>query len=256
MPAAEEIMVACYTGSVLADAKFTLSFFWSTGPDSGSPGAYGYVYDNQPKAGTIVNPAVRYNSTGGNVDIYLHDTGIWTVRFFGQPFNNIGGNVQVSAVGPAPVRCAVIQWYPHVLGADAQVRCDPLSDGSSPQWTLVYPHERSVVGDRSGFFGYLQANQPTAPIYTPNPDRNRAPDGFLHTVSRSSPGRYQAQIYGPLKEPVTAHLTVNGDTSHFCDIVGWTVRPGQQPAGLVDVACYDNTGVPADNWFSLNYYSP
>jgi hypothetical protein len=256
---AEEILVSCYTGVSAADSKFTLSFFWSTAPDSGAPGAYGYVYNEKPKAPVTVNPPVRYNSTGGNVEIYYNqNTGIWTVRFFGQAFNNIAGSVQLSPVGLLPYRCAIFQWYPHVLGADAQVRCDALSEASDgpPQWTLVYMHERAIVGDRSGFFGYLQANQPTALSYTPDPNRNRAPNGFLHTVTRSGPGQYQAQIYGPLKAPNTVHLTVNGDTGAFCDIVGWTMKPESQPAGLVDIACFDVAGVPADNWFSLTYYSP
>ncbi|MBP2319843.1 hypothetical protein JOF56_000228 [Kibdelosporangium banguiense] len=255
---AEDVLVNCYSGMQPRDSKFTLSFFYSAPPDSGAPGAYGYVYNNEPKLTTYVNPPLRYNSTGGNVEIYYNPAaGIWTARFFGQAFINIAGSVQVSSAGPTPARCAIFQWYPHELGADAQVRCDPLSAAAGPpQWTLVYMHERSIVGDRNGFFGYLQANQPTSPSYTPNPDRNRAPNGLLHRITRSGPGVYQVEIYGPLKAPNTVHLTVNGNTSAFCNIVGWTLKPGSQPAGLIDITCFDANGTPADNWFSLAYYSP
>jgi hypothetical protein len=120
----------------------------------------------------------------------------------------------------------------------------------------VYANDRSIVGGTTGFFGYLQANEPSSASYTPNPKRNRAPSGFTHTVTRSGPGQYQAQVYGPLKVPVALHVSVNGNTDASCDLVRWSVRPNTQPAGLVDVSCFDAAGVPADNVFSLNYYSP
>lgn len=243
----EFIQVSCRP----AASRFTLTFFSSSPPDSGASGAYGYVFDDQPSLDTYANPP-SYNSTGGRVEIY-HTAGtrIWTARFFGTPFDNLAGNVQVSALGTA--RCAVSQWDPHTLGVDAQVRCD---GPDNPQWTLVYAHNRSIVGGVSGFFGYLQANEPDSAFYTPDLNRNRAPNGFTHTVTRSGPGQYQAQVYGPLKAPVALHVSVNGNTDASCNLVRWTVNPNTQPAGLVDISCFDAAGVPADNWFSLNYYSP
>ena len=233
-------------------SRFTLTFFSSSPPDSGAAGAYGYVFDDQPSRATYANPP-SYNSTGGRVEIY-HTAGtrVWTARFFGQAFRNVAGNVQVSAFGTA--RCAVLQWYPHGLGADAQVRCDGAND---PQWTLVYAHARSIVGGTTGFFGYLQANEPASAFYTPNINRNLSPvTAVYHTITRSEPGRYQAQVYGTLKPPVALHVSANGDTDASCNLVRWTVNPDVQPAALVDIACFDAAGAPADNWFSLNYYSP
>jgi hypothetical protein len=254
-----DIWVGCYTGANFTDSKFTLSYFSSAPPDSGAAGAYGYVYDNQPTLTSYTNPP-SYNSTGGPVEIYYSAAeGIWTARFFGQSFNDLKGNVQVSAVGMMPARCAVYQWYPHVLGVDAQVRCDNLSGTTArPQWTLVYANDRSIVGNRNGFYGYLQADQPGSPVlYTPNPNRNLSPIGNVyHTVTRGTPGRYQAQIYGPLKAPVAVHVSVNGNTDAFCNLTRWTLTPNTQPAATVDLACFDSDGVPADNWFALNYYSP
>lgn len=255
----EIIEVACYTGATLTDSEFTLAFFTSTPPDGGGTGAYGYVHDDRPDMADHT-PARSYNSTGGAVKIYhTAGTSIWTVRFFGQAFNNTAGNVQVSAVGTTPMRCAVYQWYPvpEVRAVDAQVRCDRLANpGYTPQWTLAYTHDRSIVGGTSGFYGYLQANDPAAPAYTPMLPRNRAPETYTHTVSRSGPGQYQAQIYGPLKELVAVHVSVNGNTDSFCNLRNWTVTPNAQPAARVNLTCYNANGVPADNWFSLNYYSP
>jgi hypothetical protein len=255
----EMVRVGCYQRDVLTDSKFTLSFFSSTPPDSGAPGAYGYVIDDKPTVATYTNPP-SYNSTGGRVEIYhdAKDARIWTARFFGQAFNNIAGNVQVSSYGLMPARCGVFQWYPHALGVDAQVRCDSLSSVTSftPQWTLVYANDRSVVGGSTGFFGYLQADQPFADFYTPSVPRNRAPNGLTHTISRGGEGRYQAQIYGPIKEPVIAHATVNGHTDSYCTIVNWTITPNTQPAARVDINCYTADGVLTDAWFTLNYYSP
>jgi hypothetical protein len=181
----EEVIVNCYNGTILVDAAFTLSFVSSSQPDSGAPGAYGWVYNDQP---TYSNP-LKYNSTGGPVEIYLNQsTGIWTVRFFGAAFNNLGGNVVVTSVAAIPIHCAVTQWYPHVLGADAQVRCDKLTANPSivPQWTLVYSVDHSILGTRAGDFAYLQANQPTAAAYTPDPNRNRPAYQTLTTISRTA----------------------------------------------------------------------
>ena len=253
----ESVTVGCYRGTQFVDSRFTLTFFSSSQPDSGAAGAYGYVYDNRPTLTTYAKPPASYNSTGGRVEIHYDATeAMWTVHFLGEAFRNIAGNVQVVSVGTMPARCAVVQWYPSELGADAQVRCDSPSGPSRPQWTLGYAHNRSIVGGTSGFFGYLQADQPTSPAYTPNTDRNLAPNGLVHTVSRSGPGRYQAQIYGPLKEGVAVHLSVNGDTDAFCNLTHLVVTPDVQPAARVDLTCFTSAGVPADNWYSLNYYSP
>ncbi|WP_439658459.1 hypothetical protein ACSHWB_39695 [Lentzea sp. HUAS TT2] len=254
---AEEIRVECYAGTTRADSRFTLSYFASSKSDSGAVGAYGYVFNDQPLL-PVHTTAPSHNSAGGPVEIYLDQrTGTWTVRFFGQAFNNIAGNAQVTALGGQPVRCAIVEWYPHALGVDARVRCDKLVPlaGFSPQWTLVYVHERSIVGARSGQFAYLQADQPGASSYVPSQPRNLGSDGFVHSVTRSGAGRYQAQLYGTFKGPDTLQLVVNGDTSDFCNVAGWTPQPGSQPGGLVDVACYTSAGVPKDNWFSFNYFA-
>lgn len=264
----ETIDVDCYAGTVRTDSRFMLSFFKST-PNDSQPmvGAYGYVFDNQPTQSTYNNPP-RYNSTAGAVRIFRGgsgDTGTgtrwdqWTVRLYGGQFTNNAGNVQVSAVGAQPARCAVVGWGPHADGAEAQVRCDRATTAAVPQWTLSYTHERSIVGGTSGFFGYLQANQPSSAEYTPDPPRNRAPDGYSHTVTRDGPGRYQVQVYGPLKAPVSLHLSANGNTDNFCNLVSWTLNPNaqpDQPAGLVNLTCYDRAGTPADTLYSLNYYAP
>jgi hypothetical protein len=253
----EEIVVGCYAGGVPTNSKFQLSFFSSTPPDTGAAGAYGYVFDNQPTLNNYSNPP-GYNSTGEPIEIsHTANTNIWTVRFFGQRYNNPAGNVQVTAVGSVPTRCAVTQWHPNDLGADAQVRCDKPGNGTgTPQWTLVYAHDRSIVGGTSGFFGYLQADQPTSSSYTPSEPRNRGQDGYIHTVSRSEKGKYQVQVYGPLKLPIALQLSVNGNTDNFCVITSWAVNPNVQPAARVNLSCYNANRNPADSVYSLNYYSP
>jgi hypothetical protein len=261
----ETIDVECYAGTVRTDSRFTLSFFASTPPDTQpAAGAYGYVFNNQPTLSDYRTPP-GYNSTGGQVHIYRSSSGdtgtgrrwdVWTARFFGANFRNNAGNVQVTPVGTVPARCAVFQWYQHGDGVDAQIRCDRAATASPPQWTLVYTHNRSIVGGTTGFFGYLQANDPTAPEYTPTPDRNRAPDGYSHKVTRSGTGQYEVQVFGPLKAPVSLQLSANGHTDNFCTLVSWTITPNVQPAGRVNVTCYDRTGTPADSLYSLNYYTP
>jgi hypothetical protein len=262
----EIVEVSCYKGTTSTNSRFTLSFFASTPPDSGATGAYGYVHDDQPTMASYT-PVRGYNSTGEPV-LIKHTAGsnLWTVRFSGQSFDSAGGNMQVSAVGTVPARCAIVGWsaIQDAPGTEAQVRCDKLSAATqTPQWTLVYAQDRSITGGTDGFFGYLQADQATPPIsppsppYTPSLPRNRAATAtYTHTVTRSGTGQYQAQVYGPLKDLVDVHVSVNGNTGGFCDIKGSTVTPSTQPAGLVDIACYNASGAPANNVFSLNYYAP
>jgi hypothetical protein len=251
---AEEIRVNCYEGDAFADSRFTLSFFASDGEGSEATGAYGYVLDDQPHLPTYPDP-LHYNSTGEPVEIRRSADGTWTVRFFGQEFNNNGGNVQVSALGSMPARCGIVQWSPHSLGVDARVRCVNLSSlpGFTPQWTLVYTHERAVVGDRSGTFGYLQADQPNADEpYTPPPPRNRGPRAEVHRVIPQGGGRYRVEVEGGAPPPSTAHVSVNGSVGDFCSLSGWTATQGGANA---DIACYDEKGMPSPNVFSLLYYS-
>ncbi len=251
--------LASYTAGSADDSKFTLSFLSSTQPGSGAAGAYGYILDDQPTLATYTNPATRFNSTNGDVVITRgSDPRYWTVRFTGQSFNNTGGNVQVSALGTRPARCGVVNWTPNSAGVDAQVRCDNLSGVTSftPQWTLVYAHGRSLVGGSGGYFGYLQADQPSATDYTPSLPRNLAPFGFAHTITRQAVGTYVAHVHGPVNQSVVVHASVNRDTDKYCTLVSWTVTSNQQQAADIRVNCYTSGGAPADAWFSLNYYSP
>lgn len=255
----EVIDVACYQGTARVDSAFTVSFFSSTGQDS-LVGAYGYVFNDKPGEVKYTAP-VSYRSTGGKVEIERDAaTGVWTVHFFGEAFDNVAGNVQVTALGALPTRCAVVQWYRHDLGADAQVRCERLADPSVvPQWTLMYTHERSIVGNRDSFFGYLQADQPAAPLgipYTPDWNRNRGPDGLMHKVTRTDTGQYQALVYGSVTQPVALHVSANRDTGNYCGLDNPMVMSGQEPGATVDIYCYTRTGAPTNSWFSLNYYSP
>jgi hypothetical protein len=261
----EVITVNCYNGTVLARSAFTLSFFASEGEDD-LTGAYGYVRNDRPTASSYTDPPA-YNSTGAAVTITrAAGTGIWTVRFLGTEFANSGGNVQVTALGTRSARCTVVKWAKDATstGVEVQVRCQNLA-GVTPQWTLGYVHERSIVGDLEDFFGYLQADQPDAPedeIYIPDPNRNRGPNVVAHRVTRLDPGRYEVHVYGRLKEPIGVHATVNGDTTNFCVLTGAEVvappppDPADGPSALVRLACYDTNGQLANSRFTLNYYAP
>jgi hypothetical protein len=255
----EVVRVGCYRGTVPDDSEFSLSFFSRSTLDGGDDAAYGYVFNNRPTLADYDNPPAY--STGGPVEIERASNGYWTVHFDGDAFDNDSGNVQVSAVGPRPARCGIVEWDGDDDGADAVVRCDNLS-GVAPQWTLVYAHEYSLVGDTGRYFGYLQADRPDVDVdveYAPDKDRNRAPDDYAHRVTRRAEGQYEVKVYGPVKEPLGLHVSVNGDSTRFCtisDAIVYPVVDSAQPSALVTVACYTSAGQPDNSWFSLNYYSP
>ena len=249
---AEVIDVACYDDAVRDDSAFTLTFFSSVRPDSQPTiGAYGYASSNG---------AAVYNSAGGNVAITPDGSRVWKVRFAGGTFANDGGNVQVTGVGTQPVRCAVINWAKVTVGVEARVRCDKLTNTSAvPQWTLVYAHERSIIGKTTGLFGYLQANKPSEVEYEPDIKRNHGPNGHLHKITHNNPGKYRVNVRGPFKLPVTIHVSAGGDSDTFCALTHWEVLVAEKPedpTGLADISCYNAAGSLADSWFTLNYYSP
>jgi hypothetical protein len=248
---AGQVFVSCYAGGSPTNSRFTFTFASATPPGSGASGAYGYVFDNQPALDIYRNPP-GFNSAGGPIEIdHAAGSNLWTVRFSGQAFDNPAGNVQVTAVGSTPSRCAVSQWSPNGPAVDVQVRCDR----ANTQWTLVYANDRSITGGTTGFFGYLQADDPDNPAYTPSLPRNRGQDGFIHTVSRSGRGKYQVQVYGPVKLPIALQLSVNDSSGNFCVLNSWTPT-NQQPAALVNLSCYDTNRNLADSVYSLNYYAP
>jgi hypothetical protein len=253
----EDIAVMCYNGTVLTNTGFNLSFFASEGDDE-LTGAYGYVRNNRPTATTTYSNPPSYNSTGGNVTISRPEAGIWTVHFAGAEFANSGGNVQVMPLGTLAARCAVVDWAAASTGVNVRVRCVNLRGSTPPQWILAYAHKRSLLGNLEGFFGYLQSEVPDPPInevYTPNPDRNFAPNDVFHRVIRAETGRYDVQVYGPLKEPVGLHVSINDNVDGFCVITDVRVTPSQQPAARVKIDCY-TAGRLANSKFTLNYYAP
>lgn len=248
----EVIDVDCYDGVQRADSAFTLTFFSSVGADSQPlTGAYGYVASDR---------AASYNSAGGGVTITPDGSRAWKVRFAGGTFDNDGGNPQVTGVGTQPVRCAVISWAKYTGGVEVRVRCDKLTNTSvAPQWTLMYAHERSIIGKPTGIFGYLQAEKPSEAEYQPDIRRNRGPNGQIHTVTRGDPGQYHVEVHGSLKLPVTIHVSAGGDSQSFCVPTHWEVLVAEEPedpTGRVDVSCYNANGDSADSVFMLNYYSP
>lgn len=244
------IYVDCYRGASPVDSKFMLTFF-SRPANEAAGTAYGYAHSS--------NSLLRYPQELAVAP--PQDTrGIWTVRFFGSAFVNLGGNVQVTAVGTRPGRCEVVDWSPVGRDMVVGVKCRNLSNDPffRPQWILAYTHQRSVVGGDSGFFGYLHANEPDRDDkYTPDPDRNVAPLGFSHSVTRSVVGRYQVEVHGPVTDKVVVHVSATGGTDTFCNVADFDVVPNDTNiAGTVDVTCYNSSGGLTNSKFTLNYYSP
>lgn len=253
-----DLLVFCQRGTTFVDTRFTLSAFESEPPNSGAAGAYGYFFRDPDLPDNLQSG--YYNSTGQRVEIVAHPApGDYYVRFYGDAFRTAGGNAQVTAT-ITDGKCAVAQWYQHALGVDVQVFCTALGStaGKDTGFSVVFAHERAIIGNRGGHFAYLVADQPTTPFYVVNGPRSRTPDGSPNAVSRLTAGRYQVQIFGPVPRPDLVHVTVAGRTSDFCSIGDITTVPAAPPQMLVlvDVACYAADGVtPKDDFFSLNYYS-
>ena len=263
-PFDEQVDVRCYLGTTLADSAFSLVYTEGTPPDSRSSGAYGYALADEPTT-AVYTPATQFSSSGQPVTVVARpEPGNYYVRFTGTGFQTLGGNVQVTAFSLLPVRCAVAQWYPHVLGADAQIRCTaPVSGiGVDSPFTVAFAEQRSIIGSSLiGRFGYLFADSPGSIFYFPNLARNRSPggdpgSGSPNTVTRLGVGRYEVGLIAPFaSRPDTVQVGVAGFTSDYCTIVDWITNPFARPAVRVGVACYTTNGVPRDNFFTLSYFT-
>lgn len=89
----------------------------------------GFAWADQPTAPNYTpNPLFSYNSRGGAIQISRAGVGIYKVNFVGLGGRGTaGGNVQVTAYGPAPATCHVENWNSGQNDFIVAVRCFKLA---------------------------------------------------------------------------------------------------------------------------------
>jgi hypothetical protein len=111
-----------------------------------------------------------------------------------------------------------------------------------------------LVAGAQPVWGYLWANDPTSPSYTPSAQYQRNISGALNTIERTGTGAYAVHftklgIYWGGTVDVTAY----GPGSETCKVGSW----GPALSDLrVDVRCFDAAGNPADTQFAAAFTRP
>ncbi|HEY1368425.1 MAG TPA: hypothetical protein VGF23_14985 [Gaiellaceae bacterium] len=110
-----------------------------------------------------------------------------------------------------------------------------------------------VAGPQS-VWGYVWANSPASPSYTPSTTYQRNSTGALNTITRSGVGAYLVKFsnlgiyYGG-----TVNVTAYGSGSETCKVLSW----GPVLADMnVGVRCFDAAGNPVDAMFTASFTRP
>jgi len=161
--------------------------------------------------------------------------------------------------GAAPVRVTnqpyydgAPSWSPD--GHSIAFESGPSGDDGGPGTSLFkIPAPALAPGGPSLAAGYLVADRPTAPSYTPALVHQYNSTRASNTVTRSSTGIYQAHLPGlGAAAGGTVDVTPYGATPAglHCVSPSWTVSSG---AVVVNVRCYTPGGALADGPFTLAY---
>jgi hypothetical protein len=203
--------------------------------------------------GGQVSSVTNFNSAGGTNTMTIVGTGLFQVLFPGLG-SGTGSNIQVNAfdTNGSPHICTSQGWGSS-NGTDvyAYVGCfDFAGNPYSGDFSIFYQARNAAPG---GWLGFFWADQPTAASYTPNTTWNYNNKGGFNKVTRTGTGIYRARfpnLRGGGNPQVTAYSFDQNVAAH-CEISSWTAATGTTTE--VGVRCFDGSGNPADEYYSLSY---
>ncbi|GAA4587598.1 hypothetical protein GCM10023107_06510 [Actinoplanes octamycinicus] len=226
----ELVRVACFDRAGRAADSGFAARFWHPRDDERTAA---YLRFGDPG----LDDEYSYNSAGGTNSVDREDIGSYLVSFGQQPS---GGAVTVTAVGSAAAVCDVgPPGLPGPLdGSELAVRVhcrDSAGQAVDSQFAVV-------SGVRHGAAGYLRADHPAEPEYTPTGDTQFNGAGRANAVTRSGPGEYRVSFPG-LPAGVGVVQITGYDTAATC------VTTPQDQAIEVRVSCRAPSGDPVDARF-------
>jgi hypothetical protein len=119
-----------------------------------------------------------------------------------------------------------------------------LAAGSRPH---AAPAKTAAVGVK---FGYVWADQPTNPSYTPSTFYQKNSQGRTNTITRQGVGQYTVNFPALAgTNGGTVNVTAYGSGTSYCGVVSW----GGSPDVSVSVRCADTNGSLVDSYFDATY---
>jgi hypothetical protein len=219
----------------LTVGQATISATWrgTTGSAVVSVGAgdarIGYALADQPAASTY-SPAAStsFNSSGGAITVTRANTGIYTVTFagLGRP---PGGrdNVQVSAVGTAPVYCKAKAWDGSSADLVVNILCvDKTATSVDSKFTILAIGARAF-GATTPLGFMLSTGTETVPVNLDSAVTSYNAAGGHVELGPGSTGNYAAAwvglgaLSGGAAGPVGFMVTAADNTARRCQLSGY-----------------------------------
>ena len=242
------VSVRCFTtAGVAADATFTAAF---TKPVQ-NPGEIGYVFADQP-SNPAYTPSLSYQFNSSGVVNTITRSGVGTYRVY-LPWLGAApnGHVKVTAYGSDSNFCKVSGWSQ--IGGVRTVNVLCFTAAGAPvdtYYTMSYVNSISVLGVNGAAAGYVWADQPSNPAYTPSLPYQFNSSGAVNTITRGPAGWYTVSMPGIGQPNGTVHVTAYGGGTARCKVTGWSAGGGTLNAGVL---CTDLAGVPVDTTYNLTY---
>ncbi|HEX4158519.1 MAG TPA: hypothetical protein VHY79_08580 [Rhizomicrobium sp.] len=250
-----EAYVNCYdlSGNP-ADASFSFLYQSRDEPFGSADKGIAFLLADQPtEASYTPNLDYQYNSTSATNTMVRNGAGSYTASIPG--LTKKGGNVQVTAYGNGPARCATSGWSASQTGTSVNIFCfDSTGAAADEKFTLAY-----TIGEPLGLFSGRRLGDSGAYAWANKAQRREkyAPpraynyDGFKTgslSVKRAQTGVYSVSIPGNLNGPYAPAelVTADGASNDFCST--GDISEFWNPFW---VYCYDQNGNPADSKFSV-----
>jgi hypothetical protein len=243
----QRVWVRCFdSGGRPIDTRFAASFVRSVA----GTGRLAHLWADQASSPSYTpSPTYQFNSTGSLNTIVRSGVGVYNAIL--TDLADTGGNVKVTAYGTGSETCKVQGWGPSGANIRAVVRC--FSTTGAPvdtRFTLTYAKSLGITGIPGTKAGYVLADQPASPSYTPLASHQFNFLGGSNTVSRSAVGQYTVNM--PSLAAISGNVQVNsvGINSRECKVAYW-VPSG--PDLSIGVRCFTTGGAPADSKFVATF---
>lgn len=229
------------------------SLAWSSAADAS--GSVAWAYAVEPNA-TSQYPAPGFASSGGVSFVTLLATGQYRIDVTGVLWKQ-RTDIQVVANQndgfPSQGYCMATGWGhgSQRRGVYMLVNCyDATGVPANRIFTVLYQDRSKKFGSSSKGLAFLLADQPQAASYTPSQAYQYNSTGAVNTMTRNGTGSYTATLPGLTALGGHVQVTAYGNAPARCKTSGWT---SGDTGTTVDVLCFDVSGAPADEMFTLEY---
>jgi hypothetical protein len=187
---------------------------------------------------------LQWNSTGRTNRVTSLGTGEYTVVFPGVG-SAMGGNVQVNSFNSGSNRCKVGFWGTNQSNElEVRVRCfTRTGTPANSLFSASYVGRNNSPGSEGG---YAWASDPSSPSYNPDSFYSWNSSGQPIIIQNTGTGRYDVTFASQTIPGGTAEVTAYGFGTEYCKIMS-------SGNSLVQVACFDTNGNPANTFFTVRY---